>query len=101
MPLCTHRAPFPCRPVAYAVGTLCWGLLPLPLPALAADQGGTETLDTVEIHGHFENAVGMNLARDAADNLTYLAPNRVNLELTQERWPKIRFHATREHAAKL
>lgn len=58
MPLCTHRVPFPCRPVAYAVGTLCWGLLPLPLPALAADQGGTKTLDTVEIHGHFENAVG-------------------------------------------
>jgi len=30
-----------------------------------------------------------------------LAPNRVNLGLTQERWPDIVFHETREHAAKL
>ncbi|WP_269531958.1 peptide chain release factor 3 [Chitinimonas sp. BJYL2] len=49
----------------------------------------------------FENALVMNLSRDASDNLTYLAPNRVNLQLTQERWPKIVFHETREHAAKL
>jgi peptide chain release factor 3 len=26
----------------------------------------------------------------------YLAPTRVNLELTIERWPKISFRATRE-----
>lgn len=49
----------------------------------------------------FENNLTINLARDAADNLTYLAPNRVNLELTRERWPKVEFHATREHAAKI
>ncbi len=49
----------------------------------------------------FENALGHNVARDAADNLAYLAPNRVNLELTQERWPKLTFHTTREHAVKL
>ncbi|MGQ5523246.1 peptide chain release factor 3 [Chitinimonas sp. PSY-7] len=49
----------------------------------------------------FEKSLVLNLARDAADNLAYLAPNRVNLELAQERWPKIQFHATREHAAKL
>jgi peptide chain release factor 3 len=28
----------------------------------------------------------------------YLAPSRVNLELTIERWPGIAFHETREHA---
>ncbi len=49
----------------------------------------------------FENAVGQNLAYDAAGNLAYLAPNRVNLQLTQERWPDLTFHATREHAVKL
>lgn len=38
-----------------------------------------------------------NLAMDAADNLTYIAPTRVNLELTMERWPDIRFLATCEH----
>ncbi|MDH5378877.1 MAG: peptide chain release factor 3 [Gammaproteobacteria bacterium] len=38
-----------------------------------------------------------NLAIDGAGDLTYIAPTRVNLELTQERWPDIRFRATREH----
>lgn len=38
-----------------------------------------------------------NLAVDHSDLLVYIAPNRVNLELTQERWPDIRFLSTREH----
>lgn len=42
------------------------------------------------------NQLGTNLARDAADQLVYIAPSRVNLQLTQERWPKVRFVATRE-----
>ena len=46
----------------------------------------------------FEKALAHNIAHDAAGSLTYLAPNRVNLELTQERWPELRFHETREHA---
>ncbi len=40
----------------------------------------------------------MNLAIDAAGELVYLAPTRVNLQLTQERWPDLTFAATREHA---
>jgi peptide chain release factor 3 len=44
----------------------------------------------------FTNQLTSNLAYDAADQLVYLAPTRVNLQLTQERWPKIRFAATRE-----
>ena len=38
-----------------------------------------------------------NLGIDGAGLLTYLAPTRVNLSLTEERWPDIRFRATREH----
>ena len=38
-----------------------------------------------------------NLAVDGDGNLTYIAPTRINLDLTMERWPEIRFHATREH----
>ena len=38
------------------------------------------------------------LAEDAGNRLAYLAPSRVNLDLTMERWPQIVFHATREHA---
>ena len=34
-------------------------------------------------------------------NLAFLATSGVNLRLTQERWPKLTFHATREHAARL
>jgi len=37
-----------------------------------------------------------NLALDGGDQLVYLAPTRVNLQLTEERWPDIRFAPTRE-----
>jgi peptide chain release factor 3 len=37
-----------------------------------------------------------NLAEDGDGQLVYLAPTRVNLNLTIERWPEIRFLATRE-----
>jgi len=47
----------------------------------------------------FRERNAMNLALDAAGELVYLAPSRVNLQLTQERWPTVRFAATREHAA--
>jgi peptide chain release factor 3 len=39
-----------------------------------------------------------NLAVDHSGALVYLAPSRVNLELTLERWPDITFRETREHA---
>ena len=45
----------------------------------------------------FRKKASENLAIDSAGSLTYLAPTRVNLELTLERWPEIVFHATREH----
>ena len=44
----------------------------------------------------FRKKASMNLSEDGAGNLVYLAPTRVNLELTKERWPDIRFAATRE-----
>jgi peptide chain release factor 3 len=37
-----------------------------------------------------------NLAEDGDGRLVYLAPTRVNLNLTVERWPDVRFLATRE-----
>jgi peptide chain release factor 3 len=45
----------------------------------------------------FKQKTFTNLALDGADHLTYLAPTKVNLSLTQERWPNIQFFATREH----
>jgi len=38
-----------------------------------------------------------NLALDVSGALAYIAPSRVNLQLTEERWPEIEFRATREH----
>lgn len=37
------------------------------------------------------------LALDNGGHLTYLAPTRVNLEITMEKYPQIAFHTTREH----
>mgnify|MGYP001822500072 CR=1 FL=1 len=44
----------------------------------------------------FRRQLQNNLAEDGAGHLVYLAPTRVNLQLTEERWPDIRFAATRE-----
>ena len=46
----------------------------------------------------FRDKNAMNLAIDAAGQLVYLAPTRVNLQLAQERAPDVKFLATREHA---
>ncbi len=40
-----------------------------------------------------------HLALDHSGALVYLAPSRVNLQLTLERWPGIVFRETREHAS--
>ena len=45
----------------------------------------------------FEAKAYEHLAVDGGDQLAYLAPTQVNLQLTQERWPGIQFLATREH----
>jgi peptide chain release factor 3 len=59
------------------------------------------TCDDKKILADFEKALSHNISIDAAGNMAYLAPNNVNLKLTQERWPKVVFHTTREHAVKL
>jgi peptide chain release factor 3 len=45
----------------------------------------------------FKKKAADNIAIDGGGHLTYLAPTRVNLSLTEERWPELRFFATREH----
>lgn len=45
----------------------------------------------------FKRKAADNISIDGGGHLTYLAPTRVNLSLTEERWPEIKFHATREH----
>ena len=45
----------------------------------------------------FEKKAFDNLALDHGGQLVYIAPTRVNLNLTEERWPDIVFRKTREH----
>ncbi len=44
----------------------------------------------------FKKKAADNLALDGTGHLVYIAPTRVNLQLTEERWPDITFLATRE-----
>jgi peptide chain release factor 3 len=46
---------------------------------------------------NFEREQALRLGRDVDGNLVYLANSRYNLEVTMEKWPKVTFHATREH----
>ena len=45
----------------------------------------------------FEKKAYDNLALDGSNNLTYVAPTMVNLNLAIERYPAVKFRKTREH----
>jgi len=49
------------------------------------------------IRRQFEREQGASLAADVDGNPVFLATNKYNLQVTMERWPKVGFHATREH----
>lgn len=53
--------------------------------------------DDSKMLSDFEKKAHDNLALDHSDTLVYIAPTRVNLNLTEERWPDIAFRKTREH----
>ncbi len=53
--------------------------------------------DDVKKMQEFSAKNGDNLAIDGGGHLTYLAPTRVNLSLTEERNPDVQFLTTREH----
>ncbi len=53
--------------------------------------------DDEKMLAEFERKAHDNLALDHGDRLVYIAPTRVNLNLTEERWPDIDFCKTREH----
>jgi len=53
--------------------------------------------DDVKRLEEFKRKAQEHLALDGGGDLAYLAPTRVNLDLTMERWPEVEFFATREH----
>ena len=54
-------------------------------------------VDDEKMLAEFKRKAHDNLALDHSGSLVYIAPSRVNLNLTEERWPDIRFLETREH----
>ena len=46
---------------------------------------------------NFEKEQYARVAQDVDGNPVYLATNRYNLNIVIEKWPKVTFHATREH----
>ncbi|MEX1221462.1 MAG: peptide chain release factor 3 [Idiomarina sp.] len=55
------------------------------------------TCDSERKLDEFRRKAESNLALDGGDNLAYIAPTMVNLNLAVERYPEIEFHHTREH----
>lgn len=54
------------------------------------------TCDDPKALEQFQRKNQDNLALDGSDNLTYIAPTMVNLQLAEERHPEIQFHKTKE-----
>jgi peptide chain release factor 3 len=54
-----------------------------------------------EVRKRFEREQAARMGRDVDDNPVYLASNRYNLQVTEERWPQVAFHATREHGQRI
>jgi len=90
-----------------AVGVLQFDVVAFRLKAEYGVEAGFEAVNVTAARwvecdddkklAEFKKKAADNLALDAGNSLTYLAPTRVNLELTIERWPEVQFHATREH----
>jgi peptide chain release factor 3 len=57
---------------------------------------GKQELD--KVMSNFKRKCEENLYLDGHDDLVYLAPNKWNLSKTEERFPELRFEATREHS---
>jgi len=65
-------------------------------PISVATARWVETSDDKMLQ-EFQRKAHDNLALDHSDSLVYIAPTKVNLSLTLERWPEISFRTTREY----
>ncbi|MCX4246831.1 peptide chain release factor 3 [Paraliomyxa miuraensis] len=58
---------------------------------------GRNKIEVRQLMEKFTRRNEANLAHDGHGDLAYLAPNRWNLQKVEERFPEVRFSATREH----
>jgi peptide chain release factor 3 len=54
-------------------------------------------VDDEQLLQDFQRKAHDNLALDHSESLVYIAPTKVNLSLTEERWPDIAFRETRDY----
>lgn len=66
--------------------------------SVAVQQARWIKIDDDKMLRDFKIKAAANLSIDHAEELVYLAPTRVNLQMTLERWPDIEFLATREQS---
>ncbi len=59
------------------------------------------TCDDANVLNEFIRLNGSRLAKDVDGNLVYLAESRYNLNVVNDRYPKIQLHVTREHGQRL
>lgn len=59
------------------------------------------TCDDTNVLSDFTRLNGNNLAKDVDGNLVYLAQSRYNLNVVNDRYPKIQLHETREHGQRI
>ena len=55
------------------------------------------TCEDTKVLSEFRDKLTDHLSVDGGERLAYLAPSMVNLNLTMERWPVVKFHKIREH----
>ena len=63
-----------------------------------ADEGERDMARKLTPKGRKQAA---RMGKDVDDNPVYLASTIYNLQVTQERWPEVSFHATREHGQRI
>jgi peptide chain release factor 3 len=59
------------------------------------------TCDDPDQWREFERTQAVRLGKDVDGNWVYLSPSRVYLDMAAERYPKVLYHATREHGRRL
>ena len=68
------------------------------IPSMSPDTWKTQSpSDDDEAMQRFRDRVRDQLAEDVTGALVFMATSRVNLQLTEERWPDVGFRKTREH----
>ena len=68
-----------------------------PAPQQVGETSDLKTPESVK----YDADLDVFFISDVDGNPVYLAPNRFNLQVAMERWPQVRFHATREDGQRM